>query len=165
MRSMASRPAQDLTRLRHDTLVPAPLEATFAFFADASNLQRLTPEWLQFSTRTPAPIVMRAELEIDYVIRLHGVRIEWTSRIDVWEPDNRFVDRQMAGPFLWWRHEHRFEAAAVATRVIDEVEYLPRAAWLTTRFVGRDVERIFSYRQDALHRIFRNYSLAERHDG
>ena len=79
MTSMPSRPARDLTRLRHDTLVPAPLEATFAFFAEASNLQRLTPEWLQFSLCTPPPIVMRAGLEIDYVIRLHGVPIAWTS--------------------------------------------------------------------------------------
>jgi ligand-binding SRPBCC domain-containing protein len=164
MTSMASRPAQDLTRLRHNTLVPAPLEATFAFFADASNLQRLTPAWLHFSLRTPPPIVMRAGLEIDYVIRLHGIPMAWTSRIDVWEPGNRFVDRQMAGPFLWWRHEHRFEATRGATRVIDEVEYLPRAAWLTARFVRRDVERIFNFRHDALHRIFRNHSRAQSAD-
>ena len=157
MTAIASRPAQGLTRLRHDTLVPVPLEATFAFFANASNLQQLTPDWLQFSLRTPLPIVMRAGLEIDYLIRLHGLPIAWTSRIDVWEPGNRFVDRQIAGPFLWWRHEHRFEPTSGATRVIDEIEYLPRAAWLTARFVRRDVELIFNYRHDALLRILRNY--------
>jgi ligand-binding SRPBCC domain-containing protein len=152
--SVATRPQRPMTCLTYETLVPAPLQATFAFFSDASNLQRLTPGWVQFSIVTPLPIVMRAGLEIDYWIRLYGVPLAWTSRIDVWEPGHRFVDRQIAGPYLWWRHEHRFETAGAATRVIDEVEYLPRAAWMTARMVRRDVERIFRHRQAALHQIF-----------
>jgi ligand-binding SRPBCC domain-containing protein len=154
MQSMPTRPERGLTRLRSETLLPATLEETFAFFADASNLQRLTPRWVHFSIRTPPPIVMRAGLEIDYLIRVHGLPFAWRSRIDVWEPNRRFVDRQTAGPYLWWRHEHRFEAAAGGTRVIDEVEYVPRVWWVTARFVRRDVERIFRYRQEALHRRF-----------
>jgi ligand-binding SRPBCC domain-containing protein len=145
-------------------VVPAPLDAAFAFFSDASNLQQLTPSWLQFSIVTPLPIMMRVGLEIDYRIRLYGVPLAWTSRIDVWEPEYRVVDRQIAGPYLWWRHEHRFESAGGATRVIDEVEYVPRAAWMTARMVRRDVERIFRYRQGALQQIFQHSSLRERHD-
>jgi ligand-binding SRPBCC domain-containing protein len=153
-----------MTCLRYETVVPAPLDAAFAVFSDASNLQQLTPSWLQFSIVTPLPIVMRVGLEIDYRIRLYGVPLAWTSRIDVWEPEYRFVDRQIAGPYLWWRHEHRFESAGGATRVIDEVEYVPRAAWMTARMVRRDVERIFRYRQGALQQIFQHSSLRERHD-
>jgi ligand-binding SRPBCC domain-containing protein len=154
-RMSSTAAARDRTsHLYCETLVPAPLDTTFAFFADASNLQRLTPSWLQFSIRTPVPIVMRAGLEIEYRIRLYGMPILWRSRIDVWEPGFRFVDRQITGPYLWWRHEHRFEPAGDATRVIDHVEYLPRAAWMTGRVVRRDVERIFRYRQDALRAIF-----------
>jgi ligand-binding SRPBCC domain-containing protein len=74
--------------------------------------------------------------------------------MDVWEPGRRFVDRQVAGPYLWWRHEHRFEAVGGSTRIMDEVEYLPRAAWITARIVRRDVERIFRYRQKVLQQIF-----------
>jgi ligand-binding SRPBCC domain-containing protein len=143
-------------------LVAARLEATFAFFSEASNLERLTPGWVQFSIVTPLPIVMRAGLEIDYRIRLRGIPLAWTSRIDVWEPCQRFVDRQIAGPYWWWRHEHRFETVGGATRMIDEVEYLPRAAWATARVVRRDVERIFRYRQHALHQIFDRRPLVER---
>jgi ligand-binding SRPBCC domain-containing protein len=143
-----------LTHLHRETLVQAPIETTFAFFADASNLQRLTPPWLSFSLLTPPPIAMHAGLEIEYRIRLYGLPIPWTSRIDVWEPGSRFVDRQVVGPYLWWRHEHRCEPVGDATRVIDDVEYLPRAARVTGRFVRRDLERIFTYRRDALHEIF-----------
>ena len=158
MQSVATRPHRAMTCLTYETLVPAPLDAAFAFFSDASNLQRLTPGWVQFSIVTPLPIVMRAGLEIDYRIRLYGVPLPWTSRIDVWEPGRRFVDRQIKGPYLWWRHEHRFETVGGATRVIDEVEYVPRAAWMTSGMVRRDVERIFRYRQDALRQIFEDSS-------
>jgi ligand-binding SRPBCC domain-containing protein len=162
LHSMPTRPDRNVTRLRYETVVRAPLDATFAFFSDALNLERLTPDWVQFSVVTPLPLVMRPGLEIDYRIRLHGVPLTWTSRIDIWEPGQRFVDRQIAGPYSWWRHEHRFETLGGATRVIDEVEYLPRAAWMTARVVRRDVERIFRYRQDALQQIFGRPSPVER---
>jgi ligand-binding SRPBCC domain-containing protein len=66
-----------------------------------------------------------------------------------------FVDRQIVGPYRWWRHEHRFEAVAGGTRVIDHVDYAPRAGWLSRALVRRDLGRIFDYRQEALRGIFR----------
>ena len=145
-----------LTRMHRETLVQAPLDQAFDFFADAGNLERLTPAWLRFSIRTAPPVVMREGLEIEYRIHLYGIPIRWVSAIEEWEPGRRFVDRQITGPYLWWRHEHRFEADGAATRVIDEIEYVPRAAWITGRLVKRDVERIFDYRQTALQQIFRS---------
>jgi ligand-binding SRPBCC domain-containing protein len=143
-----------LLTLHRETIVPASLNETFAFFSDAGNLERLTPPWLNFAIITDVPIAMRAGAEIDYRIRLYGLPIPWRSRIDVWEPGVRFVDRQTVGPYRWWHHEHRFEAAAGGTRVVDHVEYLPRVSPLTRAWVRRDVERIFTYRQEALREIF-----------
>ena len=91
--------------------MPAPLDETFAFFADAANLERLTPPWINFRIRTPRPIVMREGAVIDYRIGLYGLPMPWRTRIDVWEPGVRFVDRQVAGPYRWWRHEHLFECS------------------------------------------------------
>ena len=136
--------------LHREAIVPVPLEDTFAFFSDAQNLERMTPPWLSFRINTPLPIEMKEGTLIDYVIELYGVPIAWRTRIDAWEPGARFVDRQVAGPYRWWHHEHRFEAVGGGTRVIDHVEYLPRAAWLSAWMVNRDVQRIFSYRQTAL---------------
>ena len=148
-----ARPAHWLS-LRQDTEVPASIADTFAFFADAANLERLTPPWLEFRIVTPTPIRMGVGTEIEYRILLHGVPIPWRSRIDVWEPGVRFVDRQLHGPYRWWRHEHRFEPAGAGTRIVDEVEYLPRLAWLTSRWVRRDLHRIFHYREIALQEWF-----------
>jgi ligand-binding SRPBCC domain-containing protein len=147
-----ARPTAGLLDLRSDVVVPARLDEAFAFFADAWNLERITPPWLNFRIRTRRPLDMREGTLLDYRIRLHGVPIPWRTRIDVWEPGVRFVDRQIVGPYHWWRHEHTFEAIDGGTRVIDHVEYLPRVAWLSRAWVRRDVERIFAYRRDALRR-------------
>ena len=146
-------PPRRLRTLHREITVPAPIEDTFAFFADARNLQRLTPPWLHFAILATMPILMRTGAEIDYRIRVHGIAIPWRSIIDVWEPANCFVDRQTIGPYRWWRHEHRFEPVSEGTRIIDHVEYLTRASWLSATFVRRDLDRIFSYRHEALRKI------------
>ena len=145
-----------MERLHREIVVSASLPNTFAFFADAANLQRLTPPWLQFSILTPMPVEMRAGLEIAYRISLYGLPMPWQSRIDVWEPGVCFVDRQLVGPYRWWRHEHRFEAVRGGTRVIDHVDYAPRVAWLSGPLVRRDLRRIFAYRHEVLGRIFQD---------
>jgi ligand-binding SRPBCC domain-containing protein len=147
------RPASGLVPLHREAIIPASLDETFAFFSTAANLERLTPPWLNFRILTPSP-VMREGLEIDYRIVLYGIPIPWTSRIDVWEPGVRFVDRQLRGPYAWWHHEHRFEAIDGGTRVIDDVEFVPRVAWLTGWRVRGDVEKIFDYRTEKLKTLF-----------
>lgn len=143
-----------LLHLHTETVIPAGLDETFAFFADAWNLERITPPSLHFRILTPRPLEMREGAILDYRIRLHGVPMPWRTRIDVWEPGVRFVDRQVRGPYRWWHHEHRFEAIGGGTRVIDHVEFLPPLRWLTGRLVAREVERIFAYRREALVGIF-----------
>jgi len=148
------RPTSTAEHLHAETVVSASLDETFAFFSDAANLERLTPPWLNFRINSPLPIAMHEGAEIDYRIVLHGWPIPWRSRIVVWEPGVRFVDRQVRGPYRWWHHEHRFERAAEGTRVIDHVEFVPRLRWLTQRMVRRDVQRIFAYRQETLPQLF-----------
>ena len=94
------RPSAGVQTLHHEAVVAASLDDMFAFFAEAVNLERLTPPWINFRIRTPLPIAMREGAVIDYDITLYGVPIPWRTRIDVWEPGLRFVDRQIAGPYL-----------------------------------------------------------------
>ena len=151
--SAGNRPVRGATTLRFDTVVPVGLDDAFAFFANAVNLERLTPPWVNFRIRTEMPVQMREGAVIDYHIAIYGMPLPWRTRIDVWEPGIRFVDRQVAGPYRWWRHEHRFEPVSGGTRVIDEVEFLPRVSWLSSWLVQRDVRRIFEFRQHELARL------------
>ena len=127
----------------------------FPFYADAFRLEELTPPMLRFRVVSPAPIEMRAGVEIDYRLRLHGLPLRWRSRITAWEPPHRFVDEQVRGPYRRWVHEHTFVPGDGGTLIRDLVEYDMLGGWLADRLlVRRDLRRIFRYRQQRLAEIF-----------
>ena len=76
--------------------VPASIDETFAFFADAANLESITPPWLHFRILTPLPIDMREGALIEYQLKLHGLPVHWRTRISRWEPGVAFIDEQLA---------------------------------------------------------------------
>jgi len=141
--------------LNAECLVAARLDEVFDFFSNATNLERLTPPLIRFEVLTPAPITMREGLLIDYKLRIRGVPMRWQSEITAWQPQGYFVDEQRRGPYSFWRHQHRFEAAGDQTRVIDDVYYgVPGGALVHTLLVRRDVQKIFAYRQQTLEQLF-----------
>lgn len=139
-------------RLDQEQVLRRPLDEVFGFFADARNLEALTPPWLRFRILSEGDLEMREGALIDYRIRLHGIPIRWRTEIAAWEPPHRFVDQQLRGPYTLWHHEHRFEAIdAHTTRVLDRVDYAHWGGPLVERFFVRpDLERIFAYRAEQL---------------
>jgi len=146
-----------LHHLHREQLVPRPLDDVFGFFAEAGNLELITPQWLGFSLTGSDTGEMGPGTIIEYRLRLHRVPLRWVSRIALWEPGRAFVDVQVRGPYRVWRHRHEFEAAGAATLVRDHVEYalpLRRLGELAHRaFVERDLARIFDYRRAAVARL------------
>ena len=140
-----------LERAQH--LPQRPAEA-FAFFADALNLERITPPWLHFRVLRPELIELGPGALIEYRLRLHLVPIRWLTRIEVWEPGRRFVDAQVRGPYRRWVHTHTFEPSGDGTLMRDVVDYDlplgPLGALARRAFVRRDLERIFDFRREAV---------------
>jgi ligand-binding SRPBCC domain-containing protein len=135
--------------------LPHPLEVVFPFFADAGNLEALTPPWLRFEILSPIPMVMRVGAIIDYRLRIHGIPLQWQSEITAWEPPFRFVDEQQKGPYRKWIHEHTFTQCGTGCEMCDCVRYSVPGGWLANLlFVKRDVRRIFEYRSRKLSDFF-----------
>jgi len=109
--------------LEREQLVRAPAERVFAFFADARNLEALTPAWLRFEILTPLPIAMGKGARIDYRLRIAGIPVRWRTCITSFEPGRGFVDEQVRGPYALWEHTHRFEATDRGVLVADRVRY------------------------------------------
>lgn len=138
-----------------ETWLPRPRAEVFEFFADAGNLERLTPPWLAFEILTPRPIAMRVGALIDYRLRVHGVPLRWRTEITAWEPPQRFVDEQLRGPYRLWHHTHTFIEKDGGTAVQDRVRYAVLGGILVQRLlVERDVRTIFAYREKVLREIF-----------
>lgn len=137
-------------------MLPLPPEEAFEFFADARNLERITPPWLGFRVVTPGEIEMRPGTLIEYRLTLHRIPVRWLTRIAVWDPPRRFVDVQVKGPYSLWEHTHAFEPADGGTLMRDRVRYRVPLGVLgglaNLALVRRDVERIFDYRAYALSR-------------
>jgi ligand-binding SRPBCC domain-containing protein len=123
----------------------------FAFFANAANLEAITPPELRFRITTPLPIVMEQGTIIEYSLSLRGIPFRWRTRIAVWEPPHRFVDLQEQGPYALWEHTHTFtDAADGGTLVRDHVRYrlpLGPLGEIAYPLVRRDLTRIFGYRE------------------
>jgi len=135
--------------------LPLPPDELFPFFADAANLQKITPPFLSFEVLTPATEVHEG-MDIDYRLKVHGIPMRWRSRITSWNPPHKFVDEQIKGPYRRWHHEHILEPTdAGGTTMIDRVTYaVPGGPLVHSLMVERDVRAIFTYRINQLAAMF-----------
>lgn len=144
--------------LTREQLVRRPLAEVFAFFETPENLARITPPWLKFRIVSPSPILMKEGVQLQYTVRMMGVRMRWTSLISEYDPPRRFVDEQIRGPYAYWHHTHTFSEVKGGTLVGDEVRYampLGMIGDVVQRLsVQRQLEDIFSYRARAIDEMF-----------
>jgi ligand-binding SRPBCC domain-containing protein len=146
-------------RLQREQVVPAGLEAVWAFFATPANLNVMTPPDMQFEIVFGGEAPMHPGQLIEYHLTfIPGVKSTWLTEITHLEEKCFFIDEQRIGPYRLWHHEHRFAEEGGKTRVIDTVSYalpfgllgeLIHALWVRHR-----LEEIFDYRRKMLQEMF-----------
>jgi len=145
-------------RLEHSQIVRTPRSQMFAFFADATNLERLTPSSVGFTIVSPLPIEMKVGARIEYRIRISGVPVRWLTRIAAYEPDERFIDVQERGPYKLWHHTHTFHSVDGGTEIRDLVLYEigmgPFGRLAHRAFVQHRLRAIFDYRSRVMNELF-----------
>jgi ligand-binding SRPBCC domain-containing protein len=140
--------------LRREQRLEAPPSVVFPFFADARNLEAITPPLLRFRLLTPQPIAMGVGTFLQYALRVHGVPVRWDTLIQEWDPPHRFVDVQGRGPYRLWHHTHELVAVdgGRATLMRDTVRYAVGFGILgdvaRRALVVRDLEAIFAFRAE-----------------
>jgi ligand-binding SRPBCC domain-containing protein len=137
-----------------------PREEVFAFFADAANLEQITPPELGLHIVTPQPNRLEKGALIDYNLSLYGVPISWRTEITEWDPPHSFVDTQLRGPYSQWIHRHTFtELAPDRTLMEDEVRYrlpLEPLGDIAHFIIRGQLERIFDFRQTMVAHLLSN---------
>ena len=138
-------------------LTTASMEDTFRVFEDPYNLAKITPPWLSFRVTSANRVEMRKDAEITYTIRWLGIPLRWKTVIREYQPPQFFVDEQVQGPYVLWRHQHTFTKTEGGTLVGDHVDYsLPFGLLgqiVHATVVKRQVLAIFEYRQRALAKL------------
>ncbi len=144
--------------LEREHWVRAKPEEVFAFFSDPYNLEKITPDFLRFRVTGSTTRELREGTCIDYRLSLHGIPMRWRSRIAAWEPNRRFVDVQVRGPYKLWEHTHEFEPHEDGTLMRDLVRYeLPLGAageLVAGSRVTRDLQAIFEFRRKKIDELF-----------
>ena len=145
--------------LTKETIINRPLNEVFDFFSKAENLNKLTPPELSFKIITPLPIEIKQGAVIDYKIKLNGIPFYWKTEITIFEPQKRFIDKQLKGPYKVWIHEHTFEERDGKTYMKDIVQFLS-PGWIlepliNKLFVEKKVKAIFDYRETILKGLFK----------
>jgi ligand-binding SRPBCC domain-containing protein len=152
--------------LRREQRLPGAPEAVFPFFADARNLEAITPPLLRFRLLTPEPVEMGVGTFLQYALRLHGVPVRWDTLIQAWDPPHRFVDVQVRGPYRLWHHTHELEPVDGGTLMRDTVRYslgLGALGEVARRaVVTRDLEAIFAFRAERVPELLARLDGAPR---
>jgi uncharacterized protein (TIGR01777 family) len=145
--------------LERRQFIPKSVEEVFPFFSKAENLEKLTPDFLNFKILKKSTPEIRKGTLIDYQLKIHGVPVKWRTLIETWEPNVRFTDRQLKGPYSLWHHTHIFESLGSGTLMTDRVLYKVPAGILgrviSGTFVKNDLRKIFDYRFKIIQDIFK----------
>jgi ligand-binding SRPBCC domain-containing protein len=141
------------------TVINKPLSEVFEFFSNAENLNKITPPDMQFKILTPLPIIIKKGTLINYKIKVNGIPFNWQTEITEWEPNKRFIDKQLKGPYRVWIHEHTFEEKDGKTIMNDHVQFLSPGWFLepiiNKLFIEKKVKGIFAYREKILTNLFK----------
>lgn len=140
-----------------DQYLPLPRGEVFKFFQDPENLEKITPDFLNFHITATSDKELQGGSLIDYRLKLYGIPMKWRTLIQDWQPPYKFTDSQVSGPYKKWVHRHSFEVLGEGTLIRDRIEYkLPMGVLgrLAGGYkVGKDIEKIFKYRRKSVQRL------------
>ncbi len=116
------------------SIIPAPLEKVWPFYADVNSINKISPPFARVNfERVDLPL--RAGSEIVFVAR-YPPHLRWHAKIEAFVPNSHFVDVQVEGPFAEWRHEHIFKAHGEKTEMIDQVTFRLKGGEALNKFLA-----------------------------
>lgn len=145
--------------LERKQIIERPRTEVFEFFADAGNLEKITPPELNFHIITAQPIDIKKGALIEYRLKLRGIPIHWKTEITEWNPPHSFVDSALKSPYKQWIHLHTFEEGKRGETIMkDLVRYrlpLEPLGDIAHFFVKKELNYIFDYRRKVVEEIFK----------
>lgn len=158
LKNILSVEAQGEELLERVQFCKSSIEKVFAYYADAKNLEDITPPFLNFKIVNMNTANIEKGTLLDYKLKLHGIPVSWQTEILEFERPTHFVDNQNKGPYSLWHHTHTFESLGDGTLVRDLVRYklpmgvLGKISGLA--LVKKDLKEIFDYRAKRMREIF-----------
>lgn len=142
-------------QLEREQTIATELETAWNFISTPQNLDRITPDDMDFEIVSKLPEQMYNGLLIEYRVGIPLIgKQTWLTELKHIREQHSFVDEQRIGPYRLWYHYHEITAVAGGVRFIDRVSYVmpfgPFGALARGLYVKKELERIFDYRQKAM---------------
>jgi ligand-binding SRPBCC domain-containing protein len=143
-------------------IVDKQIDFLWDFFSKPSNLNKLTPEDVEFKIISGKSDDFYEGKIISYKIKpFKLVTLNWITEISKVKEESYFIDKQISGPYKMWHHEHHFKSNNDGTtEIIDKVKYkipfyiLGRISHKI--FIKRKLIKIFNFRQKKINELFNN---------
>jgi ligand-binding SRPBCC domain-containing protein len=137
----------------HTETHSAPPARAFDLFRRTAERVSLAPPELHLQlVEGPTELQMGSRLTLRG--RRWGVTQRMVNEITAFEDGVLIVEEQRQGPFRSWKQTQRFTPTPDGVRIADVIEYEPPGGVLgrlaTAEAIQRELERIFSYRQEKL---------------
>jgi ligand-binding SRPBCC domain-containing protein len=138
----------------HTESHPGPPARAFDLFRRPAERVRLAPLELHLHL-VEGPDELQLGSRLTLRGRRWGVTQRMASEITAFEDGVLIAEEQRQGPFRSWKHTQRFTPTPDGgVHISDVIEYEPPGGVLgrlaTAEVIGRELERIFSYRQEKL---------------
>tara|TARA_B110000263_G_scaffold195326_1_gene173683 strand:- start:81 stop:578 length:498 start_codon:yes stop_codon:yes gene_type:complete len=142
--------------------VAKEIDLLWDFFRKPRNLNKLTPEDVQFKIISGESDDFYEGKIISYKIKpFKLVALNWVTEISQVKEGSYFIDNQIFGPYKMWHHEHHFKRNDNGTtEIIDKVKYkVPfyiLGRLIHKIFIRRKLFKIFMFRQKKINELFNN---------
>lgn len=154
--------------LKFEQKLPIPLAETWDFFTSPLNLAKITPKEMAFkvtSPFTPETKIYPGMIITYKVSPLLGIKLNWMTEITHVKDMEYFIDEQRFGPYALWHHQHHFKEIKGGVLMTDILNYAipygPIGTVANALFVGKQVQKIFTYRDKAINEMFGVYKEQE----
>lgn len=146
--------------------LPISLEEAWEFFSSPDNLKKITPSYMGFeitSAHEKDEKIYAGQIITYVVTPLLGIPMRWMTEITHVKDKSYFVDEQRFGPYALWHHTHKFKEIPGGVEMNDTVHYALPFGILGQLahpiLVKSKLNEIFSYRINALEKLFGKYTL------
>ncbi len=151
-----------VSRLSASQKIPIDIKEAWTFFSSPKNLVKITPNKLNFKILSGAETEIYQGQIIQYKVNpLPFLSSTWVTEITHMKEGEYFVDEQRYGPYEFWHHKHFLKSIDGGVEMIDIVDFKVPFGWigrvLTQSFIKKELQQIFTYRNNKLTELFGAY--------
>lgn len=146
-------------QIKRDLTIQTDLETAWDFIRAPANLNKITPDDMNFEIISDLPEEMYEGLLIEYRVGIPLIgKQTWLTELKHIRGHHSFVDEQRTGPYAFWFHYHEITEVDNGIRFRDHVHYImplgPLGSIARALYVKNELERVFNYREKAMREHF-----------